>query len=468
MIKDCMRKVIPVNLHETVKVNDELEIKAYYAGHVLGAAMFHIRSGQHSLVYTGDYNMTPDRHLGSAWIDKCRPDVLITESTYATTIRDSKRCRERDFLMKVHECIERGGKVLIPVFALGRAQELCILLETYWDRMNLKTPIYFAVGLTEKATNYYKLFIPWTNQKIKKTFVKRNMFEFRHIKPFDRAYADNKEPMVVFATPGMLHAGLSLQLFRKWAPDPNNMVIMPGYCVAGTVGYRLLNGAKKIEFENKQFVDVKLQVRYMSFSAHADAKGIMTLINQCEPKNVVLVHGEASKMAFLHGKIKNEFHIDCYYPANGETINIDIPISQAVDVDVNFLKRTITSGISDPKRQKLMHGTLKIDSNNSTLLCSKDEFEQYGIKPFNITFKTYIKLEKEQSDLLSTEEITQVIYEKLKSKLSDQHVISKPNETEVLISQVLIQVQPNEYNQSNKDIIIKWPEEVWFFFSLKV
>ncbi|XP_075584806.1 integrator complex subunit 11 [Dermatophagoides farinae] len=459
MIKDCMRKVIPVNLHETVKVNDELEIKAYYAGHVLGAAMFHIKSGQHSLVYTGDYNMTPDRHLGSAWIDKCRPDVLITESTYATTIRDSKRCRERDFLMKVHECIERGGKVLIPVFALGRAQELCILLETYWDRMNLKTPIYFAVGLTEKATNYYKLFIPWTNQKIKKTFVKRNMFEFRHIKPFDRAYADNKEPMVVFATPGMLHAGLSLQLFRKWAPDPNNMVIMPGYCVAGTVGYRLLNGAKKIEFENKQFVDVKLQVRYMSFSAHADAKGIMTLINQCEPKNVVLVHGEASKMAFLHGKIKNEFHIDCYYPANGETINIDIPISQAVDVDVNFLKRTITSGISDPKRQKLMHGTLKIDSNNSTLLCSKDEFEQYGIKPFNITFKTYIKLEKEQSDLLSTEEITQVIYEKLKSKLSDQHVINKPNETEVLISQVLIQVQPNEYNQSNKDIIIKWPEE---------
>lgn len=71
----------------------------------------------------------------------------------------------------------------------------------------------------------------------------------------------------------MLHAGLSLQLFRKWAPDPNNMVIMPGYCVAGTVGYRILNGAKRIEFENKQFVDVKLQVRYMSFSAHADAKG---------------------------------------------------------------------------------------------------------------------------------------------------------------------------------------------------
>ena len=129
MIKDCMRKVVAVNLHQVIKIDDELEIKAYYAGHVLGAAMFHVRVGEQSLVYTGDYNMTPDRHLGAAWIDKIRPDLLISESTYATTIRDSKRCRERDFLKKVHDCVEKGGKVLIPVFALGRAQELCILLE---------------------------------------------------------------------------------------------------------------------------------------------------------------------------------------------------------------------------------------------------------------------------------------------------------------------------------------------------
>jgi len=63
------------------------------------------------LDFLGDYNMTPDRHLGAAWIDKCRPDLLITESTYATTIRDSKRCREMDFLKKVHEAIMKGGKV---------------------------------------------------------------------------------------------------------------------------------------------------------------------------------------------------------------------------------------------------------------------------------------------------------------------------------------------------------------------
>lgn len=121
------------------------------------------------------------------------------------------------------------SQVLIPVFALGRAQELCILLETYWERNNLKVPIYFAMGLTEKANEYYKLFISWTNEKIKRTFVERNMFEFRHILPFDRGYVDAPGPQVLFATPGMLHAGLSLFVFKKWAPDPKNMVIMPGY-----------------------------------------------------------------------------------------------------------------------------------------------------------------------------------------------------------------------------------------------
>ena len=123
--------------------------------------------------------------------------------------------------------------------------------------------------------------------------------------------------MVVFATPGMLHAGLSLQLFKKWAPNENNMLIMPGYCVKGTVGAKVLSGAKKVELENRQVVDVKLSVQYMSFSAHADAKGIMQLIQYCEPQSVLLVHGEAVKMEFLKQKIQQEFGIDCYMPANG-------------------------------------------------------------------------------------------------------------------------------------------------------
>ncbi|KAJ1645534.1 Integrator complex subunit 11 [Coemansia erecta] len=322
-IKDCMKKVVPLHLHETVWVDDELELRAYYAGHVLGAAMVYARCGNESVVYTGDYNMTPDRHLGAAWIDKVRPDVLITETTYGTTIRDSKRSRERDFLEKVHSCVMRGGKVLIPCFALGRAQELCILIETYWERMGLTVPVYFSAGLTEKANRYYKLFINWTNQKVKESFVDRNPFDFKYIKPWNRDYADLPGPMVLFATPGMLHIGTSLEVFRKWAPDERNMLIMPGYCVAGTVGAKVLSGMKVVDIDQYTQVHVNIDVQNLSFSAHADAKGIMELIRQASPRNVVLVHGEKSRMSYLKSKIMGEFGCPCYDPANGELLEIE-------------------------------------------------------------------------------------------------------------------------------------------------
>lgn len=373
-IKNCMKKVIPLNLHQTVRLDNELEIRPYYAGHVLGAAMFYVKdlvTGK-SVVYTGDYNMTPDRHLGAATIDRLYPDLFITETTYATTIRDPKSSRERDFLKAVHKAVERGGKVLIPVFALGRVQELLILIETYWERMNLKVPIYFSAGIVQKANHYYQLFINWTNQKIKNTFVRRNMFDFAHVQSFDRSMIDNPGPMVVFATPGMLHAGMSLEIFKRWAPNEKNLIIVPGYCVEGTVGNKLLttkNG--KVEVDSRgTIIDVRCEVRQISFSAHADAKGILHLIRQVQPKAIMLVHGEKGKMNFFKQKIERDMKIPCFDPANGTTVDIPTePMSVEVDVSLDLLKSAITkhqqtelSDIALAESQIMDSTTMDIDS----------------------------------------------------------------------------------------------------------
>ncbi|NXI53156.1 INT11 protein, partial [Chloroceryle aenea] len=452
MIKDCMKKVVAVHLHQTVQVDEELEIKAYYAGHVLGAAMFQIKVGCESVVYTGDYNMTPDRHLGAAWIDKCRPDLLISESTYATTIRDSKRCRERDFLKKVHETVERGGKVLIPVFALGRAQELCILLETFWERMNLKAPIYFSTGLTEKANHYYKLFITWTNQKIRKTFVQRNMFEFKHIKAFDRAFADNPGPMVVFATPGMLHAGQSLQIFKKWAGNEKNMVIMPGYCVQGTVGHKILSGQRKLEMEGRQILEVKMQVEYMSFSAHADAKGIMQLIRQAEPRNVLLVHGEAKKMEFLKQKIEQEFHVSCYMPANGETTTIFTNPSIPVDISLGLLKRETAIGLlPDVKKPQLMHGTLIMKDNSFRLVSPEQALKELGLTEHQLRFTCRVHIQDPRKE----HETVLRVYNHLKGVLKDYSVQHLPDGS-ITVESILIQATAHSEDQGTKVLLVSW------------
>jgi len=461
MIKDCMKKVIAVNLHQNVQVDDELEIKAYYAGHVLGAAMFQVKVGSQSFVYTGDYNMTPDRHLGAAWIDKCRPDLLITESTYATTIRDSKRCREMDFLKKVHETVEKGGKVLIPVFALGRAQELCILLETFWDRMNLKAPIYFSTGLTEKANHYYKLFITWTNQKIRSTFVQRNMFEFKHIKPFDRAYIENPGPMVVFATPGMLHAGLSLQIFKKWAPDENNTVIMPGYCVAGTVGHKILSGQKKIELDKKNSIDVKLSVQHLSFSAHADASGIMQLIRQCEPANVMLVHGEASKMEFLKQKIQQEFSIDCFMPANGETASIPVETKVSIQVSKSLLSKRRMADFDEyqSKRKSLVKrnteaeisGIMVMKQGSLQLLETEKVVKEFGLKEHQLRFTSTVTIDSCDNP--------EAFFSKTRKDLEEQFEdcsIDKLGSHSLALDSVLIKFLLAKGSKERSSILVSW------------
>ncbi|CAK7326812.1 unnamed protein product [Dovyalis caffra] len=421
-ILQCMNKVIPVNLKQTVQVDDDLQIRAYYAGHVLGAAMFYAKVGDSAMVYTGDYNMTPDRHLGAAQIDRLQLDLLITESTYATTIRDSKYAREREFLKAVHKCVAGGGKVLIPTFALGRAQELCILLDDYWERMNLKVPIYFSAGLTIQANMYYKMLISWTSQKVKETYATRNAFDFKHASHinaclqvksnivgafvqalcplivydddvctsisiivisgsfvaslifhnFDRSLINAPGPCVLFATPGMISGGFSLEVFKQWAPCEMNLVTLPGYCVAGTVGHKLMSGKPtKIDLDK----DTQIDVRCKSFKAinpvlevrawrsrsvvfpehtcpHTDSKGIMDLVKFLSPKNVILVHGEKPKMGSLKERIQSELRIPCYLPANCDTVCIPSTICVKAHASDAFIRSCLNPNFRFLKRSK--------------------------------------------------------------------------------------------------------------------
>ncbi|CAA6669787.1 unnamed protein product [Spirodela intermedia] len=330
-IMNCLKKVITVDIKQTVQVAKDIQIRAYYAGHVLGAAMFYVKVGDATMVYTGDYNMTPDRHLGAAQICHLPLDLLITESTYATTIRDSKYAREREFLKVVHKCVSGGGKVLIPAFALGRAQELCILLDDYWERMNLNIPIYFSAGLTIQANMYYKTFIGWTSRRIKDTSAIKNAFDFKHVCPFKPSMINYPGPCVLFATPGMLTGGFSVEVFKQWAPSEKNLVTLPGYCLAGTLGHKLMSGkATTVDLDKDTRIEVRCQIHQLSFSPHTDAKGIMDLVGFLSPKHVILVHGEKPKMASLKGRIESELGIQCCYPANGETVLI--PTAQLVKI----------------------------------------------------------------------------------------------------------------------------------------
>lgn len=254
-------------------------------------------------------------------------------------------------------------QVLIPVFALGRAQEICLLLEKYWERKNLKIPIYMSTGMAEKAVNYYKLFISWTNQSIKNSQDERNFFQFKHVQPWEKSLIDAPGPMVVLASPGMLHAGLSCYIFKKWADDPLNAIIMAGYCTVGTLGNKVLSGQKRLEIMehgSSTFIDVNLQVMNMSFSAHADSIGIFQLIDFCRPKKaVVLVHADPEVMKKFAPAVESEFGLKCFCPENGQNL--------VINVDMPPIKGLIPSGLISrfsAVNNERFHGYVKIDSDS--------------------------------------------------------------------------------------------------------
>jgi integrator complex subunit 11 len=138
--------------------------------------------------------------------------------------------QEKELLSLILECVlRRHGKALIPVFALGKAQQLCLLLESCWTRLGLQIPIFFAQGMAEQATTTFGLFADWGSQAVRDSTLNdgRNPYRFQHASLWRSEHlAREAGPCVLFASPGMLQGGLALEVFRAWAPFESNAVLV--------------------------------------------------------------------------------------------------------------------------------------------------------------------------------------------------------------------------------------------------
>ena len=179
-----LSSIIPVSAHQLINVCPGVSFTPYHAGHVLGASMFLIDIAGLKILYTGDYSREEDRHLVKAELPPIKPDVLIVESTYGVQSLEAREVKEQRFTDLVHSIIHRGGHVLMPTFALGRAQELLLILDEYWkkhpDLHNV--PIYYASSLARKCMAVYQTYIHTMNSNIRSRFAKRdNPFVFTYV-----------------------------------------------------------------------------------------------------------------------------------------------------------------------------------------------------------------------------------------------------------------------------------------------
>jgi len=329
-IENSMEKIETVNFHQETEVNG-IKFWCYTAGHVLGAAMFMIEIAGVKILYTGDFSRQEDRHLSAAEIPNIRPDILITESTYGTHVHEDRGAREDRFTSLVHDIVNRGGRCLIPVFALGRAQELLLILDEYWaNHPELHDiPIYYASSLARKCMSVFQTYVSAMNEKIREQISISNPFVFKHISNLkSMEHFEDIGPSVVLASPGMMQSGLSRELFETWCMDKRNGTIIAGYCVEGTLAKHILSEPEEIVTMMGAKLPLRCSVDYISFSAHTDYKQTSEFIRILKPVHIVLVHGEANEMARLKSALQREYeddpdyNIEVYNPANTEPVTL--------------------------------------------------------------------------------------------------------------------------------------------------
>eukprot|EP00735_Rhodelphis_limneticus_P014893 TRINITY_DN899_c0_g1::TRINITY_DN899_c0_g1_i1::g.25416::m.25416 TRINITY_DN899_c0_g1::TRINITY_DN899_c0_g1_i1::g.25416 ORF type:complete len:855 (+),score=243.34,sp/P79101/CPSF3_BOVIN/56.77/0.0,Beta-Casp/PF10996.3/4e-32,CPSF73-100_C/PF11718.3/8.2e+02,CPSF73-100_C/PF11718.3/1.1e-27,CPSF73-100_C/PF11718.3/1.3e+02,Lactamase_B/PF00753.22/2.5e-15,Lactamase_B_2/PF12706.2/3e-12,Lactamase_B_2/PF12706.2/2e+03,RMMBL/PF07521.7/3.1e-11,Lactamase_B_3/PF13483.1/3.2e-05,Lactamase_B_3/PF13483.1/4.6e+03 TRINITY_DN8 len=338
-----MDKVELIDYHQELEFNG-IKFTCYNAGHVLGASMFMVEIAGVRVLYTGDFSRQEDRHLLGAEIPDVHVDVLIVEATYGTQIHEPREERENFFTTCVDNIVTRGGRCLIPVFALGRAQELLLILDEYWEaHPELQhIPIYYASSLAKRCMSVYQTYINMMNDNIRSQLAIGNPWIFKHIsnlKSMD--HFDDLGPCVVMASPGMLQSGLSRQLFEMWCPDKRNGVVIPGYCVEGTLAKVILTEPTEIISMQGVSLPMRCSVHYVSFSAHSDFMQTSEFIRGVKPPHIVLVHGDHVEMSRLKKALEEKFvrdgkeikeasgktdkaeRIDVRTPANCETVRFE-------------------------------------------------------------------------------------------------------------------------------------------------
>lgn len=332
-------KIETIDYHSTMEV-EGIRFTAYHAGHVLGACMYFIEIGGLKVLFTGDYSREEDRHLKVAEVPPTRPDILITESTFGTATHEPRLEKESRMMKNIHSTILKGGRVLMPVFALGRAQELLLILEEYWsmneDIQNIN--IYYASNLARKCMAVYQTYTSIMSEKIRLSATsseKTNPFQFKHIKSIrsiDKVH--DMGPCVVVASPGMLQSGVSRQLLERWAPDPKNACILTGYSVEGTMAKELLAEPHTIPSIANSEVAIprRLSIDEISFAAHVDFQQNAGFIEECAPKKIILVHGDSNPMGRLKSALLSRYssrkgtdeEVKVFNPRNCENLLIGI------------------------------------------------------------------------------------------------------------------------------------------------
>jgi uncharacterized protein len=335
-VNDVIKRTITLPYGKPTDISPDITITLNNAGHIMGSATVHLNiSGAHNILYSGDYKFARTQLLDSAVAMYPRVETLITESTYgnSTDIMPDQQFVYRSFTESINKTLTEGGKVLIPVPAVGRAQEIMLVMaKEMHDGRLIESPIYIE-GMISEASAIHMSYAHYLGADVRRSVS-------QGVNPFLSEYftvisggkredvLNDENPAIVMATSGMLEGGPSVEYFKELAPNPKNKIMFVSYQINGTLGRRVLDGTmSQVSMMDKsgkvKVVPVRCQTQKIDgFSGHSDFNQIMSFVAKVKPKRVLVNHGERTKSENTASAIYSRLKIRSSVPDNREIVRL--------------------------------------------------------------------------------------------------------------------------------------------------
>jgi uncharacterized protein len=336
-INEIIKHCITLPYGKPTDISPDTTITLNNAGHIMGSATVHLNiSGAHNILYSGDYKYAKTQLLDSAVSNYPRVETLITESTYGASsdLMPDQRVVYNSFTENINQTLTNGGKVLIPVPAVGRAQEIMLVLDKEMKEGRLiEAPIYIE-GMISEASAIHMSYAHYLGQEVRRSVS-------QGINPFQSEYftvvngwgkrdevLKDQNPAIIMATSGMLEGGPSVEYFKEIATKENNKMIFVSYQINGTLGRRVLDGntneVSMMEKNGKvKVIPLKCKTQKIDgFSGHSDFNQILNFVSRIKPKRVLVNHGERTKSENTASSIYNKLGIRSSVPDNREILKL--------------------------------------------------------------------------------------------------------------------------------------------------
>ena len=338
-VRECVLHTIPLRYGVVTDIAPDIRLTLHNSGHILGGAMVHLHIGEglHNIVYTSDYKFARTMLLEAAATEFPRIETVITESTYGGTedFMPSRVEAEEGMTKVINQTLERKGKVLIPVPAVGRAQEIMLIIDGYMKRGLMKEAPVFIEGMISEATAIHTAFPEYLGREVRHSILHEEVNPFQSDyftiveHPSVRSSIIEGEPCIVLATSGMLEGGPVIEYFKSWANDDKNTIIFVSYQIEGTMGKRVQKGVGEVTMMDNEgkmaALSVKMQVESIEgFSGHSDRRQLVNYLTHLTPKpeRIFVVHGEKQKTINFANFMDTKVGINTVVPAILETYRL--------------------------------------------------------------------------------------------------------------------------------------------------